>query len=270
MENPKQAFLYWVEEREEVRLAKDNDNPKPWSDDPIFQTTYFCNTDREDDRVTRWLRREFDPYFLHHAVASFIMARVVNKTDSLRKLGWPWNTFQEDKWRHVMSQPGAWGSAYIVSTNGRPMPKHEYIGGLLQEAFDQFAGSVGARVPPTLSGWHKAIQALQGMGSFMAAQVVADLKNTDAHILRRAEDWWTFAAHGPGSLRGLSWFHGEKVTPRTFESALVSAREWCYSVDTISVAHLCNQNLQNCFCEYDKYMRIASGTGRSKRKYDGK
>ena len=29
------------------------------------------------------------------------------------------------------------------------------------------------------------------------------------------------------------------------------------------------QNLQNCFCEYDKFMRVTEGTGRSKRKYNG-
>jgi hypothetical protein len=32
---------------------------------------------------------------------------------------------------------------------------------------------------------------------------------------------------------------------------------------------LCFQNLQNCFCEYDKFMRVTNGTGRSKRKYKG-
>ena len=29
------------------------------------------------------------------------------------------------------------------------------------------------------------------------------------------------------------------------------------------------QDLQNCFCEFDKYMRILNGTGRSKRSYNG-
>jgi hypothetical protein len=168
-----------------------------------------------------------------------------------------------------MSQKGAWGSAYIVSTNGRAMPKHEYIAGLLELAYSQFEGGIGANVPPTLAGWHSALQAMQGMGSFMAAQVIADLKNTSGHPLANAEDWHEWASHGPGSLRGLSWFHDEKITPSTFMDALVSARQWVYNSGHQGViAHLCNQNLQNCFCEFDKYMRVSTGTGRSKRKYD--
>ena len=56
-----QAFVYWVKERMAVltnRMAFDN--PKPWSDDPIFQSTYFCNVRREDDKVTRWIRMNWN------------------------------------------------------------------------------------------------------------------------------------------------------------------------------------------------------------------
>jgi hypothetical protein len=200
-----------------------------------------------------------------------ILARMVNKPESLASMHWPFTKWKPSWFGNTMSQKGAWGSAYIVSTNGRAMPKHEYIAGLLEQAFEQFAGGVGANVPPTLAGWHKAIQALPGMGSFMAAQVVADLKNTKGHPLADAEDWSTWASHGPGSLRGLSWFHEEKITPKTFMDALTSARQWCYNNGHQQhIGHLCNQNLQNCFCEYSKYMKVSTGTGRSKRKYNGK
>jgi hypothetical protein len=268
---PKQTFVYWIEERIRVKERKERGQPKPWSDDPVFQTTYFCNADREDDKVTRWVRQNFKGSDGDHDVANYILARMVNKPDTLRDLGWPWNGFQPYLWEPVMSQPGAWGSAYIVSTNGRKQPKHEYIAGLLERAYTQFEGGVGAQVPPTLEGWHKAIQALPGMGSFMSAQVVADLKNTSGHPLASAEDWHYWASHGPGSLRGLSWFWEEKITPKMFMDALASARTWVYnSGHSGLIAHLCNQNLQNCFCEYDKYCRVSTGTGRSKRKYDGR
>lgn len=275
MEDVKAKFAYWVTERESIRQKKDIlKNPKPWSDDPTFQSVYFCNADREHDKVTMWIRERYQ-HRLDHApypvpsIPNMIMARLVNKPESLDALGWPWSRFHKDKWMEVMSQKGAWGGAYIVSTNGRAMPKHEYIAGLLEVAWQHFDAPTLASIPPTLSGHHKAIQRLQGMGSFMAAQVVADLKNTKGHPLANASDWHEWASHGPGSLRGLEWFHGHRVTPSNFMEALVSARQWCYTVDTGLVAHLCNQNLQNCFCEFDKYMRVSTGAGRSKRKYHG-
>ncbi len=267
----KRKFVYWVEERESIRNLKEMDLPKPWSIDPVFQSVYFCNADREHDKVTMWMRGAYPEDMVNvPAIPNWILARMVNKPSSLEAMGWPWNVMLPRKFKEVMSQKGAWGGAYIVSTNGRAMPKHEYIAGLLERAFKQFDSGVGASVPPTLSGWHTAIQAAQGMGSFMSAQVIADLKNTKGHPLAQAEDWSTWASHGPGSLRGLSWFHGEKITPGGFTQALVSARQWCYNNGHIgAISHLCNQNLQNCFCEFDKYMRVSNGTGRSKRKYAG-
>jgi hypothetical protein len=266
----KHKFIYFVKERDNIRFLKDElGAPKPWSIDPVFQRTYFCNIDREQDRVTKWIRDVFIPEYMEHSAANMMMARFVNKPDSLLLLGWPWTYFAEPTWRYEMSQPGAWGSAYIVSTNGRAMPKHEYIAGLLEQAFEQLAGWPGAGPQPTLASAHRHLQALQSMGAFMAAQVVADLKNTKGHPLQHAPDWNTWSSHGPGSLRGLEWFHGRRITPSTYQEAIASARAWVYNVDSTLLEALCNQNLQNCFCEYDKYMRVSSGTGRSKRRYNG-
>lgn len=269
----KATFAYWIHERRAIRKRKLRGEPKPWSVDPVFQNTYFCNVEREHDKVTEGIRRLWGDYDLTHdtdvAVPNMIMARMVNKIESLEEMGWPWNYFWPDMWKQVMSQKGAWGGAYIVSTNGRAMAKHIYIAGLLERLFEGFTLPSGANVPPTLSGAHTALQAVDGLGSFMAAQVVADLKNTKGHPLADAEDWHSFAAHGPGSLRGLSWFHDTKITPSKFTEALVSARQWVNNMDSKLVSSICNQDLQNCFCEYDKYMRVSTGTGRSKRKYAG-
>ncbi len=272
----KELFAYWVLERERVRHRKEWEQPKPWSEDPIFQATYFCNVRREDDRVTKWIRENYRPALGpptddDYIVPNMVMARLVNKPQTLYALGWPFPKWKPRIWNEVMREPGSWGSAYIVSTNGRKQPKHQYIAGLLEQAFERFGGATGATLPGTLAGAHRRIQALQGMGSFMAAQVVADLKNTPGHPLQLAEDFKTFAAPGPGSLRGLGWFHEEKITPSKFDKALASARTEMQNSSAGSlIASICNQDLQNCFCEYDKYMRIHNGTGRSKRKYPGR
>lgn len=273
MDLAKEKFVYYITERESIRLIKEGGMEPPWSADPVFQVTYFCNNDRENDKVTRYIRQRYDFYGTpaDSPEANMTMARLVNKPESLESLGWPWTWWHQDMWDKVMSKPGVWGSAYIVSTNGNPQPKHEYVAGLLQGVFERFKGPSGATPWVSLKDAHSALQGVRGLGSFMAAQVVADLKNTAGHPLQQAPDWSTFAAHGPGSLRGLSWFHGEKITPSKFSEALQSARAWVYNNGhTGLIEHLCNQNLQNCFCEYDKYMRVDTGTGRSKRKYNGR
>lgn len=117
----------------------------------------------------------------------------------------------------------------------------------------------------TCSAVAQHIQNIEGISTFMAGQVVADLKNTPGHPLQEAPDWWTFALPGPGSIRGMDWVYGEKIP----------AGEWKACLDALNVLvsehgwSICNQDLQNCLCEFDKYMRVKTGTGRSKRKYNG-
>jgi len=269
--NNKEMFSYWVMERENIRFSKEHGDPKPWSNNRVMQSTYFCNVDREQDKVTKWIRQNYhyDDQTAPTFTANMILARMVNKPESLAKIGFMYE-FDTTLFQEVMSQQGSWGSAYIVSTNGRAMPKHEYIAGLLETIFKQFEGWPHPAPQPTLRECSRALQAVQGLGSFMSAQVIADLKNTPDHPLWGADDWWTWASHGPGSLRGLEWFHERRVTPSNFMEALVSARQWCYTDSMVPlVKKLCNQNLQNCFCEYDKFMRVTNGTGRSKRGYNG-
>lgn len=129
----------------------------------------------------------------------------------------------------------------------------------------------------TLAQRYEDYTDFEGMGSFMAAQVLADLKNTPGHPLYEADDWYQWSAPGPGSLRGLEWFEGTRVRLRDYEYAM--ERVAAYIIDTPAAKHLGKtptdtrinmQDLQNCLCEFDKYMRVRNGTGRSKRGYPGK
>ncbi len=267
---PRETLIYWINEREYIRRHKEEYKAsKPWSQDKVMQETYFCNIHREDDRVTRWIRERWshgtrDRY---NVEANMCFARLVNRTESLKNLLWPWTQWNPNVFRYVALEHKErgipfWGNAYVVTTHGQPMSKVEYASSVLERCFDM-PPIVG--LPPTLEAYHKALQGLEGFGSFMAGQVVADLKNTPGHPLRDAEDWWTWSAHGPGSLRGLSWYFNEKITPSTYQAAIKEAKMEVRE----HVPNMCYQDFQNCLCEYDKYMRVSTGTGRSKRKYNG-
>ena len=265
----KALLQYWIIEREKVRLKKEAGEPKPWSTDPIFQATYFTNVNREHDRVTRWIREFYTPH-VHdeYFEANMCVARLFNWPDTLEKLGyikfegcfdWIYDVTTEIQRKGIK----VWGSAYLVTTHGRAMSKAEYCSEVLQTAFGH---GLRHRLGHTLQSAHTALQKVEGFGSFMAAQVVADLKNTPGHPLQKAPDWRWWSAPGPGSLRGLGWYFDEKITPGHYQEAIEQVAK---DLDWFMwPGDLCMQNLQNCLCEYDKMMRIRTGTGRSKRGYD--
>jgi len=126
---------------------------------------------------------------------------------------------------------------------------------------------------PSCAAAAQALQGIEGIGSFLSAQIVADLKNTPEHPLFSAVDKHTFVQHGPGSLRGASWFHygcAEGVTPANWPEKFAEIRKYVdANWPSIVVPPIDNQDLQNCLCEFDKYMRVSSGAGRSKRRYNG-
>mgnify|MGYP003331158949 CR=1 FL=1 len=53
LNDPVSAFFNFCKERENIRLSRENGDPFPWTDDPIFQKGRFLNVFREDDRVSK-------------------------------------------------------------------------------------------------------------------------------------------------------------------------------------------------------------------------
>ena len=157
-----------------------------------------------------------------------------------------------------------WGNAYVVTTHGIPMDKIDY---LCDRVMPSIASGLYCGLDTTsCSVAAKDLMEIEGISTFMAGQVVADLKNTPGHPLHSAVDRGTFVLHGPGSRRGMDWLMGEKV----------STAEWYRQIYLVQEAlandgyELCAQDTQNCLCEFDKFMRVRNGTGRSKRNYDGR
>lgn len=282
-----ELLLYWIQERNQIKLKRELELPKPWSDNVVFQSTYFCHVRREDDRVTKFIRRFYSPHvrspFLEYNI---VFARFINWPPTLENIGFigTHRPLSLDEDLQTLALGGKiWGGAYIITTHGIPMPKTTYLArNVLEGVFKAMEGTslpLGLRgspgVAPSCAAAHIALQGLEGLGSFLAAQVVADLKNTVGHPLYDAADKATFVAHGPGSMRGLHWFwqaEGVTITPRNFLAYFRSMREY---VDenwnqTLMGLPIDNQDLQNCLCEWDKFMRVSTGVGRSKRGYPGR
>jgi hypothetical protein len=271
--SPLQRLAYWINERENIRQKKDGGLPPPWTDDPILAAYRFTNVHREHDRVTRWLRDQWripharDPHLWH----AMVVARFINWPETLQVCGYPepWPQRHAEFARRLRLRKIAackvFTGAYIVGTNGVACDKVEHVLRVFDNAWNI---SALPQTGDTLAIAHRKLLAVEHFGSFMAAQVVADLKYTP--MLRRAADWHVWAAPGPGSVRGLNRVRHRLPLDagwdqRAFIAELRRLREDLAKCGAPYLYDL--QDLQNCLCEFSKFERTLHGEGHPRAKY---
>lgn len=256
-------LAYWITERESIRLKRTQGLPAPWSADPIFQTVRFCNVHREDDTVTQWMRQNWttadDPAW------RFVLGRLINLPSSLQHIvGLEDGTDMEfDLAQGVLEQLRKLGrkiftSAYTISTCGQKLDKLDYVFNVVR-AVKRYEDTFGVRYT-SLAECANDLQNVAGLGSFLAGQVVADMKNTVDHPLRHVPDWWSWSAPGPGSLRGLNWyFYGGptgKCTPATYQEHIAVLQKEMYPLVYQSIGMTNAQDWQNICCEFSKFCKV--------------
>lgn len=268
----------FIRARHCIYLMREAGNRKPWTGDPILQKYRFCNVYRELDTVTQWISKHWRTPHENdrHLWFAMVVARLFNNVETLEELGFPkeFDIVQMSLILHARKSDGnrVFNPAYIVSTNGRALDKIDYV---LQEILRPMWENKAMMVPhesDTLEAVYFRLLRCNGMGTFMSAQIVADLKYTP--MLKNAADWWTFAASGPGSRRGLNRVMEAEPEARWREqdwhNTLMRLHD---EINTLMVGHnmvnLHAQDLQNCLCEFDKYERVRLGEGRPKQLYPG-
>lgn len=259
-------LAFWINERYSIKLRREQGIPPPWTGDKVMATTRFCNVHREDDKVTRWLAQHWRPRY--HEVWHILLARLINNIPTLEVL-----LPQLENMAYVKGvlkerrrTATIFGNAYTVSTNGRAMDKVDYVIDHVVVPAMQYAFLQHTWWDGTLEQAARILCTLNGVSTFMAGQVLADLKNTPGHPLQNAPDRQTWAAPGPGSLRGLSAYYGRPVTAAGFTSAL----QQCYAETKPLVCDyvppIDMQDFQNCMCEFSKYVRVQNG-GHARNRY---
>lgn len=273
--DPFRRLVYFVTERETVRLNKEALRlPRvQWTQDEILQTYRFCCVRREHDRVTRWIA---DNWRTPHADDpdlwfAMVAARFINWPPTLVHLGYP-VPWEPERFRAVMSGRSgkSYTGAYMIRSDkewaGRP--KHDYLATAQFSPLWEKRETLRPRPDDTLNSYHMTLGQFYGMGSFMAGQVVADMRYVEP--LRSARDWMTFATSGPGSRRGLNrllergvddpWTEDEwRGSLARLQTRLNDALRWDEPLH--------GQDAQNCLCEFDKWERVRLGEGRPRARY---
>lgn len=272
MEQPIERLVYWIRERDAIRKKKERGEPRPWTDDTILDTFRFCNIRREDDKVTRWIAENWRTPYQNHTFIAFgmVVARLFNLPSTLEAIGYPkkWNPPKVIRTLKKIREDGPiFNGAYIVSTNGRKMDKVDYVVNMVLNPLWQHRAELVLLRHATLQELHTRLMSFDGLGSFMAAQVVADVKYVPT-LYKAVNDWHTFAASGPGSRRGLNRIMNQPVKfpwkEQVWHRTLTELRK---TVNDQTGKNLHAQDLQNCLCEFDKYERVLHGEGKPKQKY---
>jgi alpha-glutamyl/putrescinyl thymine pyrophosphorylase clade 1 len=272
----KQLFDF-ILERWQILQRRTAGESAPWTKDPILGKYRFCNVYREDDKVTRWIAQNLrEPLQGEwNLIPVMAAARFINRISTLEKLK---DILLEEGWHpkacpavlkdiKKSGQPIITG-AYMVKTPVG-LDKITGLNQILVPINKQFKTKVYN--PCALEILHADLLMFPWLGGFMAAQIVADVKY--AEEWKQAPDWWTFAASGPGSRRGLNRVLGHPVDSSWKEEdwkreALNLRTEIIPYFKRAGMPLPHTQEVNNMCCEFDKYERARLGEGEPKQRYN--
>ena len=272
-------ILYWVYEREMIRIRKAEGHTAPYTDDPILNKYRFCNVRRRDDRMTQWMiQNMFTPYTYNDGQDLWFVAAVA------RYVNWPPSLFAlaadgaiperaEDfdpeafvSTMDDLKERGVkiWGSAYMLypgretGSNKAETVARRFLEPLAKDAANVRESLSENRVEALVSQLTK----YWGWNTFLAGQVAADLTYYPQE-LGSAEDLYDWAPIGPGSTRGLNRLLGRKLNATWKQAEFNSElkKVWKEIEDQLDLDHFSLHDAQNCMCEMDKYWRTLNNEG---------
>jgi hypothetical protein len=266
----------------------------PWTldhltNDSILSKFRFCNIRREDDRVTRWIRENIIEPHADHALLWLMLAiaRTLNWPPTLSDLmymdAWPehdsWEPQHMTKALEQISARGKWTTgAYMIRAESDPKKpwftwsKERYLAEIVIGELWNHAWAISHEGWGSSRGMWEWLQQYTGWGPFMSYQVVVDCQHT--RYGQRMADAQTWAAAGPGTLRGLNRWRGEQPNaPLKQDLALellLALRAELNSTGALAPwvgGPLDLSDVCSCCCEWDKYSRVKNGEGRPRALY---
>jgi hypothetical protein len=270
-------FFELARERESIRALREAGEPWPWSEDLVFRDWRFCNVFREEDKVTKWVKKHVrDPLDgTEGLVPAVAMARLFNWIPTLEKVMPVWMRPEGWTWKELVkaarSRPtkNVTSGAYIVKT----IQGEDKAAGVIHIVRDVWADRKRlvdtARSTSSLEAVHKELQRSDNIGKFIAYEIVTDLRHTS--LLKNATDILSWASFGPGAARGLAWIYPHETWDynKTESQGRMLAR--AKTILERSLFEFPNRqwemrDVEHWLCEYDKYRRVAAG-GHLKRKF---
>ncbi|MFJ8895195.1 nucleotide kinase domain-containing protein [Leifsonia sp. NPDC102414] len=275
--NVYEIFWRFAAERQRIYDARIAGLPGPWTEDRILQTYKFCNTYRAADRVSQALIRDViytdEPTAPADLAFQIVLFRTFSNINTWRfllahfgrkprisdltdgSLEACLNMIREINGRlytgaFILCATDAYGRR-IKHLNHVELFRHMFVLGDLSEKL------AAAR---SLAEVYAELHTYPLMGDFMSYQIAIDLNYSELTSFSEND----FTQPGPGALRGIKKVF-EDLGPRTPQDVIlwmVDQQEAAFARYEIDFNGLFGRPLQaidvqNLFCETDKYCREA-------------
>lgn len=287
-------YWYFANERQNIFIKKLNGDTPPWTNDSILKTYKFCNSYRVNDRVSQYLLKNViyngKTYKDEDMLFRIILFKLFNKESTWELLLKEFkditlSTFDMKEYSKVLTNAinnniKIYNDAYIsCATKAFGYDrKHDNHLALLNKMFiiDKVQDKILKCT--NMEQAFKIIKSYPLIGNFMAYQLITDINYSN--IVDWKEDEFTVA--GPGSLRGIRkcFIDKEKLSNEDIIRYMYNHQEEEFKRLNLDFKTIGNRKLQlidiqNIFCELDKYCRekvpsLKSNRTKIKKKYTPK
>ncbi len=268
------TFWRFAAERQRIFRARVRFEKPPWTTDPILNTFKFTNAYRASDRTSQFLIRQViheGPQTPEDIFFRVLLFKLFNKIETWQMLEAEtgaicWERYSFDRYDRVLTEAfhrgvTIYSGAYII-----PSPrgygynrKHSSHLALLESLMqDQYPKKI--QDSPGMGDAFNLLRGVSSFGDFLAYQYVTDLNYSSLTDFSEEE----FVVPGPGALSGLRkcFRHNGGFGASDLIRMVHDRQEEEFEVRGLAFEDLWGRRLQlidiqNLFCEVDKYSRIA-------------
>jgi len=296
----------FIKRRYGIHLRKDVlHEPAPWTKDKILQEFRFTNVRREHDKETLWLIHNIvqAPHLSYgDKLLNIILFRIFNKHETAELLRMPIRFSERENWnperyrqrfedaRLVDPKRIFFTGAFITGGTKRalkwylPDKRNEnsmemrvmyFMKYLIDTGFVSELRKVQKQDQQAV---FQKLNSTMGIGEFLGYQIFVDFSYIPEFPFSENE----FVVAGPGCSKGLKYLFRD-TDHLTDEECLFWLRDHIDDLfheidpdwnpqrffwDLPEYDRCLNvMSLENCFCEFSKYIRAKLGTGRPRKKY---
>jgi hypothetical protein len=156
-------FTYFIEERYKVFCLKEAGQPRPWTQDPILHQYRFTNLFREDDATSRfifdWVKPVLDNDEL--LLSNLIYARLCNKPSTMLATGLILDTFDPNKFIHIIDTLGGGKTKAKVNVNAVWKGPYQVAGTFVKLGYPYREQLIAFHIPKTAADITTAINSVK-------------------------------------------------------------------------------------------------------------